>query len=149
MPTQIMGAFSTGMWFPRTAPKIEGRGPLGIQQFPFSGTSMFNAGNIPQIVPCNLSLHDGEQRTSHSFVVEAWTDRDDLGVWPAERKGRMLATSNALTYTFDDAGFSRGLSFDKFKATDVAPGWVSIVAEPNNATIYAQALCLFSRSTRR
>jgi hypothetical protein len=139
MPTQIMGAFSTGMWFPRTTPKIEGRGPLGIQQFPFSGTSMFNAGNIPQIVPCNLSLHDGEQRTSHSFVVEAWTDRDDLGVWPAERKGRMLATSNALTYTFDDAGFSRGLSFDKFKATDVAPGWVSIVAEPNNATIYAQA----------
>ena len=96
---------AAGMWFPRTAPKTEGRGPVGVQQFPFSGTSMFNAGNgttahqlpaapaahlleqsslrpdtacgagaVAQIVPCNLSTHDGRQTTSHSFVVDAWSD---------------------------------------------------------------------------
>ena len=56
MPSQIMGHSATGMWFPRTAPKIEGRGPVGIQQFPFSGTSMFNAGNSETVcsprMPC-------------------------------------------------------------------------------------------------
>ena len=51
MPSQIMGHAAAGMWFPRTAPKTEGRGPVGVQQFPFSGTSMFNAGNGTQLHP--------------------------------------------------------------------------------------------------
>jgi hypothetical protein len=87
-------------------------------------------------VPCNLSAHDGRQTTSHSFVVDAWSDRNDLGDGAAAKK---LASSAPMVFTFDDLGFSRGLAFDRFEAADVAPGWVSITAQPTNATLYQQA----------
>ena len=45
MPSQILDVLDarpagSGLWYARTAPKTEGRGPVGILQLPFSGTSM-------------------------------------------------------------------------------------------------------------
>lgn len=81
-------------------------------------------------------MHGGQQITSHSFVVDAWSDRSDLGDGATAKK---LATSAPMIYTFDDRGFSRGLAFDQFKAIDVEPGWVSVTAQPTNATLYSDA----------
>lgn len=81
-------------------------------------------------------MHGGGQTTAHSFVVDAWTDRNDLGDGTAARK---LASSAPMVFAFDDHGFSRGLAFEQFEAVDVAPGWVRITAQPTNATLARQA----------
>eukprot|EP01047_Picozoa_sp_COSAG01_P079993 COSAG01_NODE_15385_length_1344_cov_1.915663_1_plen_215_part_00 len=117
MPTQIVPVgpnAASGQWFPRTAPKTAGREPAGIQQFPFVGSSMFNAGNVAEIVPCNLSKAGrGRTITTNSFVVEAWSDRNDLGDNSSSAASspvaKLLASSPGMTFTFDDRDFSHGL----------------------------------------
>ena len=86
---------------------------------------------------CNLSMHDGRQTTAHAFVVEAWSDRNDLGDKAA---AKLLSTSKPMTFSFDDRGFNRGLVYE-LKAMDVAgaPGLVALSAQPNNATLGAMA----------
>jgi hypothetical protein len=135
MPTQITGIDSSaGLWFRRTAPKPAGLFPQGIQAFPFMGTGMFNAGNIPEIVPCNLSA----SRSSQSYVVEAWSDRNDLSDGAS---AKLLASSSPMTFSFDDLGFSTSLKFQDFAVADSAsvPGMMTVTSQPNNATAFAMA----------
>jgi len=123
----------SGFWFLRTPPKPPGQHPRDVQQLPFQATGMFNAGLEPTVVPVNLT---GEQ-TLTSYVVEAWTDRSDLGVTaPA---ARLLATSAILSFSFDDLGFSRGLQFHNFSVSEVAPGWVTVRAQPSDAQMFRLA----------
>lgn len=135
MPTQITGIDSpAGLWFRRTTPKPKGLSPQGIQAFPFMGTGMFNAGNIPEIVPCNLSASSSSQ----SYVVEAWSDRNDLGDGVS---AKLLASSSPMTFSFDDHGFSTSLKFEDFAVANSAsvPGMMTVTAQPNNATAFAMA----------
>ena len=135
MPTQITGIDSPeGLWFRRTAPKPEGLSPQGIQAFPFMGTGMFNAGNIPEIVPCNLSA----PRSTQSYVIEAWSDRNDLSDGAS---AKLLASSSPMTFSFDELGFSTSLKFQDFAVADSAsvPGMMTVTAQPNNATAFAMA----------
>ena len=145
MPTQIIPIgpdAAAGQWFKRTAPKTTaGRTPVGIQQFPFAGSSMFNAGNSNEIVPCNLSStagRGGRGRTvrNQSFIVDAWSDRNDLG---DSGSAKLLASSPSMTFAFDDRGFSQGLQFDRFVMLDRDPGQGTIVAHPTNASLYSMA----------
>ena len=140
MPTQIVETgrnAASGQWFKRTAPKTAGRGPVGIQQYPFAGSSMFNAGNANEIVPCNLSaVVRARTVTKQSFVVDAWTDRNDLG---DNSTAQLLASSPPMAFTFDDRGFSHGLQFDQFAVLDGDPGQGTVVAHPTNATLYNMA----------
>jgi hypothetical protein len=102
-----------------------------VQEFPFSSADVFNAGNVRDIVPCNLT-----NVQAHSFVVEAWSDRNDLG---DGANAKLLGTSESMTYTFDDRGFSQSLGFEDFVATDLAPGFVTVSARPTNTTAFAMA----------
>ena len=117
MPDQILAGWTANsqMWFPRTAPKTGGAGPVGIQQYPFSASSMFNAGNVAEIVPCNLSSNITRTIRENSFIVEAWTDRNDLGDGSAAT-ATLLASSASMAFAFDDKGFSHGLQFDNFRS---------------------------------
>ena len=67
---------------------------------------MFNAGDVRDIVPCNLS-GQGEDgaRTTNTFVVEAWTDRSDLG---DGGNAKLHSSSAPMEFVFDDQGFSKG-----------------------------------------
>jgi hypothetical protein len=94
---------------------------------------MFNAGLEPTIVPVNLT---GAQTTT-VYVVEAWTDRSDLGV--AVPPARLLATSATMLFSFNDLGFSTGLQFHHFEASEVAPGWLTVRAQPSNASVFRLA----------
>lgn len=136
MPTPIGGALATdgALWFPLTAPKPAGQLPQGVQEFPFMGTGVFNAGNVRDVVPCNITA----PRTIEQFIVEAWTDRSDLG---DGSHAALLATSTAMTFTFDDLGFSAGLKFDTFAVTpsETVPGLMTVTAQPTNTTAYAYA----------
>eukprot|EP01043_Picozoa_sp_COSAG02_P002325 COSAG02_NODE_54_length_43941_cov_54.857990_1_plen_317_part_00 len=135
MPTQITGIDSVaGLWFRRTTPKPKGLSPQGVQAFPFMGTGMFNAGNVPEIVPCNLSA----PRSSQSYVVEAWSDRNDLSDGAS---AKLLASSSPMAFSFDDLGFSTSLKFEDFAVADSAsvPGMMTVTAQPNNATAFAMA----------
>eukprot|EP00040_Diaphanoeca_grandis_P028166 m.161880 g.161880 ORF g.161880 m.161880 type:complete len:971 (-) comp31257_c0_seq1:282-3194(-) len=138
-PTPIMPVgpdwkASDGLWFVRTLPKSPGLAPQGIQQFPFMATGMFNAGEVAKIVPCNLS----GSPTNMSFVVEAWSDRNDLG---DGNNASLLASSAAMAFVFDDLGFSQSLKFDSFAVANSVrvPGLMTITAQPNNVTAYAMA----------
>ena len=135
MPPPMAGVDSPGgEWFRRTAAKPAGESPQGIQQHPFMGTGVFNAGNVREIVPCNLSA----PRTAQAFVVEAWSDRNDLSDGGA---AKLLASSTPLTFTFDDQGFSKALKFQDFAAagSTLVPGMVTVTAQPSNATAMAMA----------
>jgi hypothetical protein len=135
VPSQMTGADSSdGLWFRRTAPKPSGLSPQGIQAFPFQGTGVFNAGNVREIVPCNLSA----SRTSQAFVVEAWSDRNDLSDGSA---AKLLASSPAMSFSFDDQGFSKGLKFEDFAVhgSVSVPGMMTVTAQPNNSTAMAMA----------
>ena len=136
MPAQMMGtdAGGEGLWFARTAPKAGDAGPKGIQQFPFQSTGEFNAGNVAQIVPANLSA----EATAQSFIVEAWSDRNDLGDGAA---AKLLASSAPMAFAFDDAGFSKALGFDDFAVESPAavPGMLTVTAQPTNATAMKMA----------
>jgi hypothetical protein len=138
MPSQILAGWLAGsqVWFPRTAPKTGGAGPLGIQQFPFSGSEMFNAGNVAEIVPCNLSANFSRTIRNNSFIVEAWTDRNDLSDGTA---AKLLASSASMSFQFDDKGFSHGLQFDQFKMADQDPGQGTIFARPTDPSLYKMA----------
>jgi hypothetical protein len=67
-------------------------------------------------------------RTVNTFVVEAWTARTDLG---DRARARLLATSPALTFTFDDKGYSASVDMGPFSAQDGDPGESTIFAVPN------------------
>ena len=100
---------------------------------------MFNAGNVAEIVPCNLSLAGGGRTvTMNSFIVEAWSDRNDLGD-RSRVANKLLASSPSMTFTFDDQGFSHGLQFDQFSMRDGDPGQGTIYAHPTNDTLYGMA----------
>ena len=127
--------------FPRTPPKTGGAGPVDIQQYPFSGSSMFNAGNVAAIVPCNLSINTTRTIINNSYIVEAWSDRNDLGDGAA---AKLLASSVSMSFDFDDKGFSHGLQFDRFKMVDRDPGQGTIYAHPTavnegGSTLYEMA----------
>eukprot|EP01045_Picozoa_sp_COSAG04_P002527 COSAG04_NODE_92_length_26689_cov_12.755434_12_plen_577_part_00 len=136
MPAQMMGtdAGGEGLWFARTAPKAGDAGPKDVQQFPFQSTGEFNAGNVAQIVPANLSA----EATTQSFIVEAWSDRNDLGDGAA---AKLLASSAALAFAFDDKLFSKALGFDRFAVASPAavPGMLTVTAQPTNATAMKMA----------
>ena len=55
------------LWQARTPPKPVGQLPQGVQQIPFGASCEFSAGCI------HRSQHN------YSFVVEAWSNRNDLG----------------------------------------------------------------------
>ena len=100
---------------------------------------MFNAGNVAEIVPCNLSQAGGGRTvTMNSFIVEAWSDRNDLGD-RSRVANKLLASSPSMTFTFDDQGFSHGLQFDQFSMRDGDPGQGTIYAHPTNDTLYGMA----------
>ena len=104
-------------WFHRTAPKNASlqQGPIGIQQLPFS------------------ALADAAPGTNITLVVEAWSDRNDLG---DGSKAELLATSAPLTFTYDDKGFSSKASFVNFAAVQTAIGDVTISAQPADTGFY-------------
>ena len=111
------------MWRARTTPKPVGQLPQGVQQFPFDAACEFAAG-------CNPS------RKNYSFIVEAWSDRNDLG---GPGKPELLAQSLPLKFHFDDLRFASGLRFTNFTAREHAPGHVTISCLPNSETLYAMA----------
>ena len=108
-------------WYPRTAPKNASRheGPLGIQQLPF------------------CALTDAARGTNMSLVVEAWSDRNDLGDGTAGAV--LLASSNVMQFTFDDHGFSESAAFCNFSAVENANGWVTLTAHATDPAWYAMA----------
>ena len=136
VPSQMSGIDSAeGLWFRRTAPKPPGLSPQGVQAFPFQGTGVFNAGNVRAVVPCKLSA----PRTSEAFIVEAWSDRSDLG--DGSTAAKLLASSPAMSFSFDDQGFSKGLKFEDFavEGSGSVPGMMTVTARPNNGTAMAMA----------
>jgi len=104
-------------WFHRTAPKnaSTNQGPLGIQQLPFS------------------ALADAAPGSNITLVVEAWSDRNDLGNGTT---AMLLASSSPLVFTFDDKGFSSKASFVNFTAVESALGSVTIAAQPEDTGFY-------------
>jgi hypothetical protein len=97
-----------GQWFQRTNESI--RSPF--QQFSFKATP------------------------ASSFVVEAWSDRNDLGDGIS---AKLLATSTSMAFISDDKGFSKSLEFDNFRVVGAPDGWVKVSAKPTNLTAYAMA----------
>ena len=127
MPTPIVpdGSAPGEQWFARDFVR-------GAQQlYPFAAAQMENSGDFDGVPPCELAPHQ-----THAYVVEAWSARTDLG---DPRTGKLLASSVELAFTFDDGGFSRGLRFDHFVVTEHGPGRVTVIATPNNATLFAKA----------
>lgn len=104
-------------WFHRTTPKNASaqQGPIGIQQLPFS------------------ALADAAPGTNITLVVEAWSDRNDLG---DGSKAVLLATSGTLTFTYDDNGFSSKASFVNFTAVQTALGAITLSAQPAENGFY-------------
>jgi hypothetical protein len=125
-----------GFWFLRTPPKPAGQLPREVQQLAFQAAGMFNAGLEPTIVPVNLT---GGGRAQLKYVAEAWSERSDLATVAGAPPARLLATSAVMTFSFDDRGFSAGLHFQNFTATDLAPGWVTVRAHPSDAALYSLA----------
>ena len=111
------------LWLARTPPKPAGQVPQGVQQIPFDAACEFAAG-------CDQS------RKNFSFIVEAWSDRNDLG---GPGTPVLLARSAQLNFHFDDLGFSSGLRFTNFTAREHGPAHVTISCLPNSATLYAMA----------
>ncbi len=107
-------------WFHRTAPKVAKlhQNPLGIQQLAF---------NV---------LGDGRPGASITLIVEAWSDRTDLGDGSS---ASLLASSDPLTFTFDDHGFASQIHFGNFTAIENNIGTVTIAAKPADQTWYAMA----------
>ena len=142
VPPGGVGDRPGAVWFLRAPERPAGQEPQGVQEFPFSPGSLqeypffsadvFNAGNARDIVPGNLT---GVQ--SHTFVVEAWTDRSDLG--DDGDSAKMVGTSDTMTYSFDDKGFAESLGFDQFHAIDLEPGLVTVTARPTNKTAFQLA----------
>jgi hypothetical protein len=112
------------LWYARTAPKPVGQQPQGLQQIPFGASCEFAAGCVYQ------------SQRNFSFVVEAWSDRNDLG---GPGTPALLAQSAPLLFEFDDRHFASGLRFLNFSAVEHAPGHVTISCLPNSATLYAMA----------
>jgi hypothetical protein len=110
-------------WFHRTAPKNASaqQGPTGVQQLPFS------------------ALADAAPGTNITLVVEAWSDRNDL---KDGSKGVLLATSGALTFTYDDNGFSSKASFVNFTAVQTMLGSITVSAQPEDTGFYQYVLFL-------
>ena len=131
VPPGGVGERPGDVWFLRMPERPVGQTPRGVQEFPFSSADVFNAGNVRDIVATNLT-----ETQLHSFVVEAWTDRNDLG---DGANAALLATSDSMTYSFDDLGFSTSLGFDQFRATDLQPGLVTVAARPTNLTAFGMA----------
>lgn len=92
-------------WFVRTA--------ASPQEHSFYGTE-----------PTYLYLH---RRTVNTFVVEAWSKRNDLG---DGGDALLLGTSAPLRFSFDDRGFAAGVDLGEFRATTLGPGEVTISAHP-------------------
>ena len=111
------------LWFARTPPKPAGQLPQGVQQISFDAACEFAAG-------CDQS------RKNFSFIVEAWSDRDDLG---GPGTPVLLAQSARLRFHFDDLGFASGMRFTNFTAVEHGPAHVTISCLPNSATLYAMA----------
>jgi hypothetical protein len=107
-------------WFYRTAPKDAKlhQAPLGIQQLAF---------NV---------LGNARPGASVKLVVEAWSDRTDLGDGSS---ASLMASSEPLTFTFDDHGFASQIHFGDFLATENTIGTVTIVAKPDDQSTYAMA----------
>jgi hypothetical protein len=105
-------------WFRRTEPKNGSRfeGPVGVQELPF------------------CALAEAAPGSSITLVAEAWSDRKDLGDGSA---AQLLASSDPLTFTFDDLGFAEQASFVNFSAKEKAPGWVTIHAQPADDRWYS------------
>ena len=132
MPTPVVpdGSTPSGQWFSRAAPTGAGVQPKGVQQYAFAAAQMENSGSEDGVPPAAL-----EPRQVRSYVVEAWSDRTDLG----PNAGELLASSAALRFTFDDGGFSCGLRFEHFAVEEHGPGRVTVSAMPSNASLYARA----------
>eukprot|EP01050_Picozoa_sp_SAG11_P043758 SAG11_NODE_20902_length_436_cov_0.759644_1_plen_84_part_10 len=79
------------------------RPPLGIQQLAF---------NV---------LGDARPGASVTLVVEAWSDRTDLGDGSG---ASLLASSKPLTFTSDDHGFASQIHFGDFLASETTIGTV-------------------------
>ena len=107
-------------WFHRTAPKDAKRHqtPLGIQQLAF---------NV---------LGDARPGANITLIVEAWSDRTDLG---DGSRASLLASSEPLTFTSDDHGFASQIHFGHFTAIENNIGTVTIRAKPANQTWYGMA----------
>ena len=95
------------LWHPRTSPKPAGQLPRDVQQIPFGAACEFAAGCV-------------QSRHNYSFVVEAWSDRNDLGGPGALPV--LLAQSAPLGFHFDDRHFASGLRFMNFSAAEHGPG---------------------------
>ena len=108
-------------------------------RFPFLATGVFNAGNVREIVPCNLSGQDSDgARTTTTFILEAWDDRNDLGDGAG---AKLLASSAPMVFVFDDLGFTKSLKFSHFvvHASTAVPGLLTVTAQPTNATAMTMA----------
>ena len=75
-------------------------------------------------------------RTVNTFVVEAWSDRNDLG---DGAQAQLLAVSAPMTFTFDDGGFAKNLDLGEFTARSLGPGEVMISAHPVDNDALKQA----------
>jgi hypothetical protein len=115
------GCGGGGCWLPRTAPKPAGQLPQGVQQLPFRASCEFDTG-------CVLAHHN------YTYVVEAWSDRSDLGDGAS---ATLLAASPPLLYTYDNHGFASGLRFGNFTASEHAPGHVTVACLPNSPALFA------------
>lgn len=109
------------LWLARTPPKPAGQQPQGVQQIPFGASCEFAAGCVYQ------------SQRNFSFVVEAWSDRNDLG---GPGTPALLAQSAPLEFHIDDGGFASGLRFVNFSAVEHAPGHVTISCLPNSPALY-------------
>ena len=82
------------------------------------------------------ALADSAPGHNLTLVVEAWSDRNDLG---DGAKADVLAASAPLTFVYDDKGFSSAASFVNFSAVETQQGSVTITAEFGNPLTSANA----------
>lgn len=106
-------------WFMRTAKRNKQKfeGPQNIQELSF------------------CALAEAPRGTSISIVVEAWSDRNDL----PDKLGELLAVSGAMTFVFDDHGFSEQANFINFTAVQNSIGSITITAQPADLSWYSMA----------
>ena len=82
------------------------------------------------------ALADSAPGHNLTLVVEAWSDRNDLG---DGAKAAVLAASTPLTFVYDDKGFSSAASFVDFSAVETQQGSVTITAKFGNPLTSASA----------
>ena len=58
------------------------------------------------------------------------------GSCPPRNTSRLVAASGPMEFTFDEKGFNKNLGFTNFTASDLAPGFVHIVAQPTNKSAW-------------